>query len=78
MAQQFNISSQTLRRKLKREDCSYPQIKNEIRRNLALEKLLIQKLSISEIVHTLGYSESRSCTPAFKVWTRRTPTNYLL
>lgn len=77
LAQQFNISSQTLRRKLKSEGSSYPQIKDEIRRDLAVEKLFSQKLSVSEIAHTLGYSESRSFTRAFKQWTRLTPTGYL-
>ena len=77
LAQRFNISSQTLRRKLKSEGSSYPQIKDEIRRDLAVEKLFSQKLSVSEIAHLLGYSESRSFTRAFKQWTGLTPTGYL-
>lgn len=78
LAGSFNISSQTLRRKLKREGTSYPQIKDEIRRDLAVEKLFSQKLSVSEIAHSLGYSESRSFTRAFKQWTGVTPSAYLL
>lgn len=77
LAEGFNISSQTLRRKLKSEGSSYPQIKDEIRRDLAVEKLFSQKLSVSEIAHALGYSESRSFTRAFKQWTGLTPTGYL-
>ena len=73
----FNISAQTLRRKLKGEGTSYPRIKDEIRRDLAIEKLLSQKLSVSEIARLLGYSESRSFTRAFRQWTGLTPTAYI-
>ncbi len=77
LAEGFNVSTQTLRRKLKSEGSSYPQIKNEIRQDLAIEKLLSQKLSVSEIAHQLGFSEPRSFTRAFKDWTGLTPTDYL-
>ncbi len=77
VAEKFNISSQTLRRKLKSEGSSYPQIKNEIRQDFAIEKLLSQKLSVSEIAHQLGFSEPRSFTRAFKHWTGLTPTDFL-
>ncbi len=77
VAESFNISAQTLRRKLKAEGSSYPQIKDEIRQDLAIEKLLSQKLSVSEIAYQLGFSEPRSFTRAFKHWTGLTPTEYV-
>ncbi len=77
LAVRFHVSAQTLRRRLKREGSSYPQIKDEIRRDLAIEKLVSQKLAVAEVARTLGFSESRSFTRAFKHWTGKTPTTYL-
>ncbi len=77
LAEHFNVSAQTLRRRLKREGSSYPRIKDEIRRDLAIEKLLSQKLSVTDVARMLGFSESRSFTRAFKHWTGQTPTAYL-
>lgn len=76
-AEQFNVSSQTLRRKLSGEGTSYPRIKDELRRDLAIEKLLSQKLSVAETARLLGFSEARSFTRAFKQWTGSTPSGYL-
>jgi AraC-like DNA-binding protein len=77
LAIDFNVSSQTLRRKLKNEGTSYPQIKEDIRRDLAIEKLCSQKLSVSEIARLLGFSEPRSFSRAFKQWTGLMPKIYL-
>ncbi|MEH6579388.1 MAG: AraC family transcriptional regulator [Amphritea sp.] len=74
----FNVSSQTLRRKLKSEGTSYPRIKDELRLDLAIEKLRSEKISVSEIARLLGFSESRSFTRAFKHWTGLTPKAYLM
>lgn len=73
----FNVSSQTLRRKLKSEGTSYPRIKDQIRRDLAIEKLLAQNLPVSEIARLLGFSEPRSFTRAFRHWTGVSPTEYV-
>ena len=73
----FNISSQTLRRKLKHEATSYPKIKDDFRRDLAIEKLCSEKLPITEIARLLGFSEPRSFSRAFKQWTGYTPTTFL-
>ena len=73
---QFHISEQTLRRKLSAEGTSYQQIKDEIRRDLAIELLAKHHRSISEIARTLGFSEPRAFTRAFKSWTGVAPRMY--
>lgn len=78
VAEHFSVSSQTLRRKLKAEGTSYPRIKDEIRQDLAVEKLLSQKIPVAEIARLLGFSEPRSFTRAFKQWTGLTPTDYVI
>ncbi|NQZ31822.1 MAG: AraC family transcriptional regulator ligand-binding domain-containing protein [Oceanospirillaceae bacterium] len=76
LAKNFNISSQTLRRKLKTEGTSYGKIKDDIRRDIAIEKLSANTLSIATIARSLGFSESRSFTRAFYKWTGHTPSDY--
>lgn len=76
LAASLNISAQTLRRRLKVEGTSYPQIKDEIRLDLALDYLRSGKLSVAEIAIRLGFSEPRSFTRAFKHWTGFSPSKY--
>lgn len=77
LAESFNMSSQTLRRRLQQEGSAYSTIKDEIRYDLAIEKLMVQKLSVSDVAHALGYAEPRSFSRAFKEWTGLTPSEYL-
>ncbi len=78
LAASLNISAQTLRRRLRVEGTSYPQIKDEIRLDLALEYLTGGKLTIAQIAIKLGFSEPRSFTRAFKHWTGVSPSKYRL
>lgn len=76
LASGYGLSAQTLRRRLKAEGCSYPQIKDQIRQDLAIERLRVQRLSVAEIARQLGFSESRAFTRAFRHWTGSSPSEY--
>ena len=76
LAKHFNISSQTLRRKLKTEGTSYGLIKDELRRDIAIDKLSSNTGSVDSIARSLGFSESRSFTRAFRKWTGQSPSEY--
>lgn len=76
VATQFNMNDQTLRRKLKQEGTSYRAIKENIRRDIAIEKLVRGNMSVSEISSLLGYSETRAFTRAFHSWTGMSPRQY--
>jgi AraC-like DNA-binding protein len=76
IAVKLNMSAQTLRRRLKVEGTSYPMIKDEIRRDLAIDYLLNSNRSINDISNALGFSEPRSFTRAFKQWTEVSPSKY--
>lgn len=78
VAEQLSISSQTLRRKLKSESTSYQQIKDTMRRDIAIDKLVRERSSITEIGLQLGFVESSSFTRAFKQWTGVSPAEYRL
>lgn len=72
----LNISSQTLRRRLKVESTSYPTIKDEVRFELATQYLRSGKLSVAQIADRLGFSEARSFTRAFKQWSGVSPSKF--
>lgn len=78
LAEQFNLSVRTLRRRLKAENTSYQQILNDVRFQLAKQYLLETTLSIKEIGYLLGYTEVANFQRAFKSWYDITPNDMRL
>jgi AraC-like DNA-binding protein len=76
LAAELGISAQTLHRKLKESATSYQKIKDNLRREVAINKLLNERLSVEKVAEIVGFSESRSFTRAFKHWTGFTPREY--
>lgn len=76
IAEQLNLSSQTLHRRLKDEATSYQRIKDNIRRDTAMIKLVQEKLPVHKVAELVGFSDSRSFTRAFKQWTGLSPREY--
>jgi len=72
----LEIHPQTLRRRLSAEGGTFKEIKNQVRRDTALHFLGKQGLSIEEIAHRAGFSESSAFIRAFKGWTGVTPYTY--
>jgi AraC-like DNA-binding protein len=70
------VHPQTLRRRLSSEGTTFKDIKNQMRRDTALYFLGKQGLSIEEIAHRAGFSESSAFIRAFKGWTGVTPYTY--
>lgn len=76
VADTLDIHPQTLRRRLASEGTTFKDIKNQVRRDTALHFLGKQGLSIEEIAHRAGFSESSAFIRAFKGWTGITPYTY--
>lgn len=76
VADVMHLSPQTLRRRLKQEGESYQSIKNNFRRDLAIDMLRKGGFSITEVAEQLGFSETASFNRAFKQWTGLTPNAY--
>jgi len=72
----LDIHPQTLRRRLAAEGTSFKDIKSRLRRDTALHFLGKQGVSIEEIAHRAGFSESSAFIRAFKGWTGVTPYGY--
>lgn len=76
IADRLNMSKQTMHRRLQEEASSYQKIKDDIRRDLALKKLIQEKRPVYEVAEIVGFSDARSFTRAFKQWTGVTPREY--
>jgi len=76
LAQLHGISASTFRRQLEREGRSYQQIKDEVRRAMAFERLREGVLSIAEIAEQAGFQEPSAFHRAFKKWTGQSPGSY--
>lgn len=76
IAKQLHTSPQTLRRKLRTEGTHFQTIKDNLRRDTAIEKLLKEKLTVDQIAEHVGFTEGRSFTRAFQKWTGLSPSAY--
>ncbi len=76
LANIFNQSSRTLRRKLDEAGTSYQQILESVRFDNAVQLLQNTELTIENIAYQLGYSDSRSFRNAFKRWADVPPGEY--
>ncbi|WP_017388086.1 AraC family transcriptional regulator [Acinetobacter calcoaceticus] len=76
VAQQLNISEATVQRRLKHEGLSYQQIKNEIRCDIAVERLSKTNDSIQDISEDLSFQDPSAFHRAFKKWTGVSPGAY--
>ncbi|RBW50110.1 AraC family transcriptional regulator [Marinobacter sp. F3R11] len=76
IANQLHTSPQTLRRRLKQENTSFQEIKDLLRRDMAIYYLSRQELSINDIAAKVGFTEPSTFHRAFKKWTGVTPGAY--
>ncbi|WEZ82363.1 AraC family transcriptional regulator [Rhizobium sp. 32-5/1] len=76
LAAQMRMSPSTLRHRLHGEGQTYAGIKDEIRRDLAVQLLLNSKSSVADIAMQLGYSEPSAFHRAFRKWTAKSPSAY--
>ncbi len=76
LPQYLNISEATIQRRLKNEGSSYQQLKNEIRRDTAIELLTRTDQSLQEISDELNFQDPSAFHRAFKKWTGVSPGIY--
>ena len=76
MSELLSVTPQTLRRRLQDEGVGFQMIKDELRRDIAIEYLSKSELSILEISNQLGFAEASAFNRAFKDWTGFSPGAY--
>jgi AraC-like DNA-binding protein len=76
VADSLHMSESSLRRRLQKENTSYQALKDEIRCDVAIDKLLNEELSVADLAEYLGFTEPSSFVRSFKGWTGQTPRAY--
>ena len=70
------MSESSLRRRLQKENTSYQALKDEIRCEVAIDKLLNENAKVADLAEYLGFTEPSSFVRSFKGWTGQTPRSY--
>lgn len=76
IGRQLAMTPQTLRRRLRDEGQGFRGIKDDLRRDAAIEYLARPELTLPEIASQLGFSEASTFHRAFKHWTGVAPGEY--
>lgn len=76
LARSLHTTPSTLRRRLDAERVSYQRIKDEVRRDRAINQLKANSKSNAEIAEQLGYEDPSTFYRAFKKWTGATPNAF--
>ena len=75
-AERLHLTPSTLRRRLVDEGTSFQDIKDQLRREKAIEFLCHTSSSVTDIACELGFSEASAFHRAFKKWTGANPGEY--
>jgi AraC-like DNA-binding protein len=76
VAETLHMSQSTLTRRLEQEGTGFKELREEIRRSMALRYVGETDLALSEIAFLLGFSQTAAFHRAFKRWTEHTPLAY--
>lgn len=76
VGRQLGLSAETVRRRLTAEGHSFRALKDDLRRDVAVELLATPQLALSEIARRIGFSELSTFHRAFKHWTGVAPGEY--
>lgn len=76
VAQAFHLSLRTLTRRLQDEGTTFQAIKDELRRDVAIQRLTKTDIPIAVIGNEIGFDDPTTFHRAFKKWTGSTPGAY--
>jgi AraC-like DNA-binding protein len=76
VAARLAVSTPTLRRRLAAEGTSFQQIRDQLRRDVAIAALAAGAVSIEDLARQLGFSEPSAFHRAFRRWTGSAPRSY--
>ncbi|MES2264870.1 MAG: AraC family transcriptional regulator [Pseudomonadota bacterium] len=76
LAHSLNKTPSTLRRRLEDEGQSFQAIKDQLRRDIAIDYLCHSRKSVTDIAAELGFAEASAFHRAFKKWTGAGPGEY--
>jgi AraC-like DNA-binding protein len=75
-ASALHVSTRTLHRQLREEGATFQALKDDIRREQAVDQLYRTTRSIKQIAFAIGFRNEKSFARAFKVWTGDSPDEF--
>lgn len=76
LAKVLGMSYSTLQRRLQAEGISYQRLKDNLRRDMAINLLCQFNMAVTEVATLIGFQESSAFHRAFKKWTGVSPGAY--
>jgi len=76
LAQELCVSGTTLQRRLQLEGMNYQRVKDDLRRDIAIDLLSSASLTVAEVAARTGFQETSAFHRAFKKWTGVSPGAY--
>ena len=76
VAELFKVTPRTLQNKLKREDTSFHEIVEQVRKTVALHYLRSSEMDLTNIALLIGYSDSSAFSRSFRRWYNETPSQW--
>jgi AraC-like DNA-binding protein len=76
VAHALNVSTRSLYRHLGEEGTSLQRLKDDVRRDIAVEQLVRTAKTLKQVAAAAGFSNDASFSRAFKLWTGTAPGDY--
>jgi len=76
LARKLNMSTRTLHRQLRDEGAALQELKDETRRDHAIDQLRRSNRPIKQIAHAVGFGNEKSFARAFRQWTGASPSEF--
>lgn len=76
LSDEFGVAESTLHRRLEQDGTSFREIRDALRRDLAIDRLTHSDASVADIAGDLGFAEPSAFHRAFKLWTGVRPGDY--
>lgn len=76
ISDRLHMTTPTLHRRLGNDGTSYQKLKDECRRDAAIEYLKEGNITTAQLAERMGFSDSSTFHRAFKKWTGKTPQQY--
>jgi AraC-like DNA-binding protein len=73
VARSLGVSDRTLRRALAREGTTFESVRDSVRLTMARDLLVMSRLSVADLAHTLDFATPSAFIHAFRRWTGTTP-----
>jgi AraC-like DNA-binding protein len=76
IAARLRTSTRTMQRRLAEDHTSLRNIVDDVRRELAVQYLANEAMTIDEVAFLLGFADSSSFSRAFRRWIRQPPAKF--